>query len=1020
VFFSFDDFELDVENQALRRSGRLVPIDGLVLRLLTCLVRNAGRQVTKDQLVDEVWQGRAIADNAITVSVARLRKVLGHRPGEPDYIATIYGRGYRFTREVMLRDTPSRPAVVPEIAHEIVIPFVGRERTLGQLRRSLNDARSGRGGACVLMGEPGIGKTRAVEALERELAGSGVHVAWGYCREAGDTPPLWPWLRMLREVLETSEAARRVANANGTLQLRELVISAGSSSAEEADAVLKSWQASRRHQHFDAMLRTLITAAEDSALLLVIDDLHRADAASLELFGQLLDEIARTRIFVVATMRHGAGGAVRSATRLPYVLGHRNCDRIMLERLLEADVMTYVAALLDDRSGELGRAVFQKSEGNPFFMGELSRSLRDAGPNASAAALAVPQQALDLIRQRVAGLEPNVRNLLSEAAVIGRSFELPMLAAVTRREPSELMSCLDEAIEAELVVAAPGSLTAFAFGHELLRGVLYDALPPAQQRSWHLRNAQVLEERWSAGEHVPPSELAYHFHAALPQSDLRKTVQFCRAAANAAAAVFANSDVVRYARHALEALDLMDRPSVRLRMRLLYTIALCARGHAWVEAANATRELARLAREHGDALMLLGAARVSAAHPGFPPLSGVDVRDALERAQTLLDPNADGLRAIARVALACTAPDCYDAERVQVLQTEAMELCRASGSRTALYPVLALSLYTHGGPEHERSASELAQELELLGQREPGQTPTLCVDLAFHQAVRALRRGDASGLDSALERASQRCRELRHAELLWHCERFAALAKLQRGAWPDGVRELLALHRRAEQGRITGTAPFVAFDRAVSLAELGQARPPDSELRAALRFEASDPPSVWSLKLRAAASCGWLNEARAALYSVSPAALVKLPCDRDILGTLGHLARTALALDANAYVTALYALLSRHTDGFAAGLAFYCEGSVPQLLGMLGAGRVSTQTVVAHFEAGIAANERAGFALRAIEARMQLARFLANDAAQSAQRRSAVLAREAGAAASRFELMAQQREAEALVLRVNG
>jgi DNA-binding winged helix-turn-helix (wHTH) protein len=1020
VFFSFDDFELDVANQALRRAGRLVPIDGLVLRLLTCLVRNAGHQVTKDQLVEEVWQGRPIADNAITVSVARLRKVLGHRAGEPDYIATIYGRGYRFTRAVVVRETPSRPNVVPEVAHEVVAPFVGRERTLTQLRRALNEARSGRGSACVLMGEPGIGKTRAVEALERELSGSGIHVAWGYCREAGDTPPLWPWLRMLREVLETSEAARREANANGTLQLREHVISAGSNAREEVDAVLKAWQGTGRHQHFDAMLRTLIAAAEDSALLLVIDDLHRADAASLELLGQLLDEIARTRIFVVATMRQGAGGTARSATRLPYVLGHRNCDRIVLERLLEADVMTYVAALLEDRSGELGRVVFQKSEGNPFFMGELARSLRDAGSNAGAAALAVPQQALDLIRQRVASLEPNVRGLLSEAAVIGRSFELPMLAAVTGRDASELMSCLDEAIEAELVVAAPGSLTAFAFGHELLRGVLYDALPPAQQRSWHLRNAQVLEERWSAGEYVPASELAYHFHAALPQSDLRKTVQFCRAAANAAAIVFANSDVVRYARHALEALDLMERPSVRLRMRLLYTIALCARGHAWLDAANATRELARLAREHGDGAMLLGAVRASAAHPGFVPLSGVDIRDGLERAQTLFGPPHGAWRAIARAAIACTAPDCYDVERAEALQTEAMALCRASGSRTALYPVLALSLYTRGGPEHERSASELAQELELLGQREPGQTPTLCVDLAFHHAVRALRRGDSIGLDAALERASQRCRELRHAELLWHCERFAALAKLQRGAWPDGARELLLLHRRAEQGRITGTAPFVAFDRAVSLPELGHARPPDSELRAALRFEASDPPSIWSLKLRAAASCGWLNEARAALGSVAPAALAKLPCDRDILGTLGHLARAALALDAGAYITALYPLLARYSEGFAAGVSFYCEGSVAQLLGMLATGRGSSQSVIAHYEAGIAANENAGFALRAIEARMQLARFLASDRAQAAQRRSLALAREAGAVASRFELMAQQHEAEALVQRVNG
>jgi hypothetical protein len=202
------------------------------------------------------------------------------------------------------------------------------------------------------------------------------------------------------------------------------------------------------------------------------------------------------------------------------------------------------------------------------------------------------------------------------------------------------------------------------------------------------------------------------------------------------------------------------------------------------------------------------------------------------------------------------------------------------------------------------------------------------------------------------------------------------------------------------------------------LAEIGHTPSLDADMRAALRFDASDPPSIWSLKVRAAVSCGWFDEARASLRSIAAADLAKLPCDRDALGTLGHLARSALALNENDYVAALYTRLARYRDGFAVGVAFFCEGSVQQLLGMLAPAQARGQ-VLAHCEAGIVANDTGGFPLRAIEARLQLARYLANEGSPSAHRRAASLAREAAASASRLELAPRQREAGELLARVH-
>jgi hypothetical protein len=758
-----------------------------------------------------------------------------------------------------------------------------------------------------------------------------------------------------------------------------------------------------RHRSFEAVLRALALASEQTPWVLVLDDLHRADSASIELASLLLDEIAHTSILVIATLRHSKGRrAPRPDTLLPQVLGHRNCERIALDRLGAADVATYVSASVDDTDGGLGRAVYAKSEGNPFFMTELSRQLRDA-EHPHSDALAVSDTALELIRQRVARLDADTRAVLSAAAVIGRSFELWLLCAILEREPAALIGCLDEALAEEVLVAAPDSMTAFAFGHELLRAVLYDALAHGEQRRWHLRVAQALELRMTSAGGIAPAELAYHFHAALPESDLRKTVTYCRRAAAAAGAVFANSDVVRYARHALEALDLMT--------------ALYERGHA-VEFPRAISKVMQLAREQGDGPLLIGAACMLNPHAGWKPIPGSG--QSLEHALGLLRPDDVGNRAIALAALACAAPQCFAVERCQPLSDEAIALARKSGSRTALRVALVYGLYLQGGPAHEEAAAPTREEIEQLAQQQPRTAPVLPAELALRRAIGALQRGDNGVVTAALEQAATRSREVRHGELLWHAERFSALCLINAGSLTDGVALLETLHRRAEQRPIIGTEPFCAFDRLVIFGELSQSAPLDDSARNALEYEASDPPSIWSLKVRALASAALVGEARAALRAVAPGDLARLPCDADYLGTLGHIARAALLLGALDYAQAVYALLAPYPDRFAGHVSFLCEGSVSQLLGMLSDALGQRASATGQLELGIQMNERAGFIPRVVEGRLQLAECLLDRASPEHQRqRGLALAREAHASAVRLGMQRLAREASTLLQRTD-
>ena len=121
-----------------------------------------------------------------------------------------------------------------------------------------------------------------------------------------------------------------------------------------------------------------------------------------------------------------------------------------------------------------------------------------------------------------------------------------------------LMASLDEALACDVVVAAPDSKTAFAFGHELFRDALYDALAPSERRRWHLRVARALHDRVRAGDAIAPAELAHHFFSALPESDLKLTVRYCSDAAGACAEVYAFADAARHMRHAREALGLLS------------------------------------------------------------------------------------------------------------------------------------------------------------------------------------------------------------------------------------------------------------------------------------------------------------------------------------------------------------------------------------------------------------------------------------------------------------------------------
>ncbi len=972
MIFRFDEFELDPDRLELWREGNPIKADALVLRLLAALVRQAGQLVTKEELIARVWDDRSVSDNVITVTMTRLRRTLGHktlgdRTSEREFITNVHGRGYRFVRSISEHDAQLPPVVIAGATSRDRPPFVGREAVLNRLREAWRDARDGHGSVCMLIGEPGIGKTRAVEQLAAEASGAGHAVAWGYCHPSGGTPPLWPFAQLVRDVMDGegkrgTDGGRPAAAPELSWLLPDLAkrTADGAPEGNGGDPGLGS----AKHQMFDAITRVLVLAAERKPCVLVLDDLHGSDAASLELLNYWIDEIARARILLVATLRNIESQAA-SNQHLVRVLGHRNCIRLPLDRLRESDVVAYVAALLDDPQGAIAHAVFVKSEGIPFFMVELVRRLRDVGPLDSDA-LTLPDPALELVRQRVFALDDAARDVLSCAAVIGSTFELNVLRAVTARETSALMAVLDGAVATGVVVGTPDSRTEFAFSHELLRSVLYDGLVPAERRLYHLRVARALEERRHEGDAVPAAVLAYHFRTALPESDLRKTVDYCSQAATDAGNIYAYTDAIRYLRHAREALDLMENASPRLRITLMLRQALYARVCSSSEFEPLTRDIIRLARERKAGIPLASAALMLDLHAGFPALAGS--REALEDALTLLSPDDDATRGAVLARLATSPPLAYDAKGSAEQAAAALALGRKAGSLLAVYGALAAQLYLTGGPADDRGPAEASREIERLCEQNALTLTLPPVLLGLHRAITSLQRGDVPASTSTLEWSAARGRLVDSRELLWHVERFRALLRINEGPSAESLAALKALHRRAAAEAILGADVLCAYDQAVVLGEVTSA----SVLRTILARDPDDPPSIWSLKVRALTAAGLHEDARAALRKVAPHRLAFLPCDRDYLGTLGALARAALTLRVLDYAEALYPLLAPYPTYFAAHVGFFCEGSVSELLGRLARLLGRPNDAIHHLETAVVASERAGLAVCAAQARAAL------------------------------------------------
>jgi predicted ATPase len=583
--YRFSHWTVDADRFELRRGTKPVPVQPKVLSLLLYLLEHRERTVAKEELLEAVWPDAVIGEGSLTRAVSIARSALGESETNGAVIRTVRGRGYRIGVPVDVGDAPEallQDAPPPS-------DFVCRDQELSLARGSLHEALAGRGQILLLVGEPGIGKTRLAAEVASIARRRGAVVLWGGCQDGG-SPSYWPWVQILRGCLrEWGADALHDCLGSAAAELTELVPEIREQ-LPELPQPDRSDPERARLGLFHAISTLLVTRAVVIPLVVVLDDLHAADQPTLLMLQFLAQELGRAPMLVVGAYRDveisprlPLAGALAELARSPHPK-----RKILLRGLTQRCVQRFIEHRGLEPSPDLIEACYERSEGNPLFLLELVHWLESRGLGAADSAppwtAEIPEGVRAAIGRRLAGLSPDCHSLLATAAVIGREFPLAVLARVCDREETMLLESLEEAERVRVVEAARAGPGVFRFSHTLIREVLYTEIATARRVGLHRRVGEVLEQLYTPRPVAPTNlrlpirgerlaELAHHFCQAAPVADPARAADYSARAGDHAASLLAFEEAARLYRRGLAVLEAGLPGDEDRRERLLAALA---------------------------------------------------------------------------------------------------------------------------------------------------------------------------------------------------------------------------------------------------------------------------------------------------------------------------------------------------------------------------------------------------------------------------------------------------------------
>ena len=497
-------------------------------------------------------------------------------------------------------------------------PLVARERELGLLRDRWEMAREGEGQVVLVGGEAGIGKSRLLRSLRDALRSEAPTWLSAYGSPHTRNTPLQPMMELLRQAAglrEVDSPRERVDRLEGLLRRHDLPLEEGVSllapfldlELEGRYPALELSPERRRGRTLELLLELILKVAERRPVILAVEDLHWVDPSTLELLGLLTEQGASVSLYLLLTYR--------PELEIPW--GHvSHMTRLSLTRLAREESARLLRRLTGDKPlpSEVEEQILAKTEGVPLFVEELTRTLLESdlleeggerweltGPLGS---LDIPSTLRDSLTARLDRLEEEAREVAQYAAVLGRRFIFPLLAAVVPLEEGILGVALDRLVRAELLQRRGSSWTKarYMFRHALIRDAAYELLLEGHRRRIHGRVAEVLQEDFAQVAQAEPELLAHHLERA---ERLEAAVTAWQRAGDRAAERCAHVEAGNHYQQALELLERLppstERSGRELELRsALGSGLISTRGYGAEEVQQNFTRAWELCEELGD------------------------------------------------------------------------------------------------------------------------------------------------------------------------------------------------------------------------------------------------------------------------------------------------------------------------------------------------------------------------------------------------------------------------------------
>jgi DNA-binding SARP family transcriptional activator len=478
------------------------------------------------------------ADEEVTRALMRERAAVGDRAGAV--------RQFRRLREALAQIglTPSEESLslyrdltrgaTVHAPRRARAPMVGRDRELAVARRALDAAGRGGGGALLIVGDAGMGKTRLVDAVLEDAQARGWHTLRGAGREEEGRPPYGPIIEAIDPLVEARPDLLESLNESS-----QRIMTLIRSPAAAGDAALSGDV--ERHRVFAAVWQLVHAAAAEAGVLLALEDLHSADVATLLLAHYLSRAARQAPVLIVITARHGEAGPELARVRTSLTEQRAGVEIVL--RPLATVTLTSIAERAAGRplgEGTLA-AVAAAAAGNPFFAEEIGASVDDGD-------VRIPEHVSEILDTRLNRLPEDARRIVLLAAALQDRFAVRDLAVVAGVEDASAEAAVSAALSRGVLERDASGLR---FRHPLLRDAARRRLDPARLIDAHLQAAALLRESGSA-----PERVAYHLLAAGRDGE---AVPLLRAAARRAAAVGAYRDGQQWAEQALARAPAADR-----------------------------------------------------------------------------------------------------------------------------------------------------------------------------------------------------------------------------------------------------------------------------------------------------------------------------------------------------------------------------------------------------------------------------------------------------------------------------